>query len=299
MGTNFVTWDVPAFLMISGMLLLKPDKTITYQTCLKKYIKRILLALFIFGIPFSCMEIFMDTRKVSFSMFPKSVLNVITGNSWDHLWYLYTLIGIYLFLPVIKAFTDTCSKETFQYVLAVLFVFNLCIPIFNQLWEIEVAFELPVKTIHLFYFLMGKYLDDELPPILRKKKTVLLGIAITLFAKVIFCKLQMAYEDVFHNDLDRILTMALTILIFSALKGVSFKKINSQSLWRADRLCFGVYIIHPVFIHFFYKFLKISPISFEHRWAVASIGFWVLFTICSFFTSWVMSQIKPLKKYVL
>ena len=57
-NTVLMNWAVPVFLMITGELLLDRAKEITIKKCFNKYIRRIVLALFIFGVPFSLLEIF-------------------------------------------------------------------------------------------------------------------------------------------------------------------------------------------------------------------------------------------------
>ena len=62
---HLMTWAVPIFFMVSGALLIDEHKEITYSFIWKKYCKRIILALVIFGVPFSMMEIFVNTREIS------------------------------------------------------------------------------------------------------------------------------------------------------------------------------------------------------------------------------------------
>lgn len=69
-------------------------------------------------------------------------------------------------------------------------------------------------------------------------------------------------------------------------------------LWRVDRLCFGAYLIHPLFIQFVYRFLKITPIRFK-IYPVMTLLFCLIFVCLSFLASWIMRKIKILKKYVL
>lgn len=47
---------VPVFVMISGCLFLRTDKIITYSILFRKYVKRIALALLLFGLPMSLAE---------------------------------------------------------------------------------------------------------------------------------------------------------------------------------------------------------------------------------------------------
>ena len=50
----------------------------------------------------------LSNKRIWFSMsfslsdVGEAVYLTIIGKTWDHMWYLYTLIGIYLVLPVLK-----------------------------------------------------------------------------------------------------------------------------------------------------------------------------------------------------
>lgn len=121
-GNVLMNWAVPIFFMITGSLLLRKNNDLTYKKVIFKYLKRIVLALFIFGVPFSIMEIYMDTRTLDISMILSAIVNVITGNSWSHLWYLYTLIGVYMILPMLKAFVDRCDHQQIEILLIIIYI---------------------------------------------------------------------------------------------------------------------------------------------------------------------------------
>ena len=69
-------------------------------------------------------------------------------------------------------------------------------------------------------------------------------------------------------------------------------------LWIVDRLCFGAYLIHPLFIQFTYRFLKAIPINFS-LYPVVTVLFALLFIELSFAASWIMRKKEFLRKYVL
>mgnify|MGYP004605961507 FL=1 len=279
-------WAVPVFLMITGALLLKKEKVITYGICIKKYCKRILLALFIFGVPFSMIELFMSRRTVSWTMPLQSLMNVITGNSFSHLWYLYALIGLYLVLPFFKAALDDMSEVQLQIFLLILFIFAFCLPCFEMI-GVEIAFTVPI-TYTAFYAVLGKYLYEKDGHI--SKFICLLALLVCL---IVVC--------VFRIDgYDHPITAVESICIFLLFKGLSVKnEVRKQRLWKLDRLCFGVYLIHPVFIHFTYRALKITPISFGDMYWLMMFVFGVAYIACAFMGSWLMAKIKPLREYVL
>lgn len=285
-------WAVPVFLMITGALLLKKDKTISYDICIKKYCKRILLALFIFGVPFSIMMIFMEIKQVSPLMILQAVMNVIKGESFGHLWYLYVLIGIYLVLPAIKSATDNMEKKAIETFLSVLFLFNFCIPVIERLADIDIAFMVPLTTFSIFYIVCGHYLEEYAEV---DRKIVIAGFVGTLVAAIIVALISGSGDYLGYDSPIICLAGIFSFLLF---KGTDIKNVRKEWIWNVDRLCFGVYLIHPVFIHFTYRLLKITPVSFDLYW-LAMPAFGVIFVVVTFFGSWVMSRIKPLKKYVL
>lgn len=58
-------WAVPVFLMITGALLL--GKEASYSKCFQ-YCCRVILALFVFGIPFAAMKLVAETKEFPASM---------------------------------------------------------------------------------------------------------------------------------------------------------------------------------------------------------------------------------------
>ena len=54
---DLVTWCVPIFLLISGYLFLNPERTLTYPVMIKKYCRRIALAILLFGVPYAASEL--------------------------------------------------------------------------------------------------------------------------------------------------------------------------------------------------------------------------------------------------
>ncbi len=291
---SLTKWCVPAFFMVTGALLLRKDKEISVKDCIWKYAKRMLLALVIFGIPYALLMIYFDTKKISLGMIPESIIRVINGDSFGHLWYLYTLIGIYLFLPFIKLFVNNASMQLFKYTMILMFIFNFCFPFINALTGLDIAFKLPLTTYPAFYLLMGYYIYNERPEWAERKWMAVAGIVISAVIIIAVGIARGPIESVmsYHSPV----AVLFTVSIFMLFNGI--KKESTERLWKTDRLCFGVYLIHPLFIQFCYKFLHIIPTG-NSLYPVLSIAFAAAFVVIAFIASWVMSLIKPLKNYVL
>ena len=102
---------IPCFLMITGCLLLDPKKDINFNK-IKKYLIRIIGALAIFGFTFCFIEnIFNHGFNNIPNLLYKSFINLITGNSWSHMWYLYMLIGIYIITPILRTFVKNTNYK--------------------------------------------------------------------------------------------------------------------------------------------------------------------------------------------
>lgn len=298
-GYSMMHWSVPIFFMITGALLLKKERNITTKICMRCYVKRILLALFIFGVPFSWMEIFIDTQKISFqNIFLGFFLSILIGKSWGHLWYLYILIGIYLILPVIKAFTDKCSRAELRNVVVILFVFDIMIPFVEKAVNINVEFSIPITAYSMFYLLAGKYLNDETPKCLSSKliNAILLMFCMAAMVEINYFFYPKAIEYLGYSSP---IVAGMCMLVFALAKEICVSDKYIDMLWAVDRLCFGAYLIHPVFTNFFYKFLKLTPLTFGALYPIGIFVFWCVFVLCGFLSSKIMSCIKPLKKYVL
>lgn len=88
----------------------------------------------------------------------------------------------------------------------------------------------------------------------------------------------------------------LAVTLFLILKDFKFNEYNW--LWEIDRLCFCVYLIHPVFINFMYKFIKITPLNIKII-PIGIVMFFLIFVIVSFMSSWILNKIPILIPTIL
>ena len=300
-------WAVPIFFMITGALLLRPEKAVTYAVCLKKYVRRILLALLIFGIPFAGLIAFHGGARGS-ALILASVAAPFTGKSFSHLWYLYALIGIYLILPLLRAFAGKAEKREYRVLLAVLFVTVFLIPSVNRITGARIAFSVPLGY-PVFYVLTGYYVTRFGKRLAGAAYAVPIAALIALLIVFAVTGTASGEWELYDDPLQAV----LSILIFSAVCCGRTGETHTEHaagtqpgprtrreliLWRIDRLCFGAYLVHPVFIHFCYRFLKITPVSFGNPYA-ASVGFAAVFILAGFAASRLFSLIGPLRKHVL
>ena len=72
------------FFMITGALLLNSERKIEYKDCIRKYCRRIILALIVFSIPFAAL-IKISEGINGIKLISGSILAMFTGDSFAHL----------------------------------------------------------------------------------------------------------------------------------------------------------------------------------------------------------------------
>lgn len=147
---NLCKWHVPVFFMLTGALLL--NRPVSPRDCICKYAKRMLLALIVFGIPYALMICYFETGTIVPRMLLDSITMTLSNRSFSHLWYLFTMIGIYAVLPILKLIVDKASKGMLRYLLAVLFVFCFCVPFINEWTGLALAFNTPFGSYVIFLY---------------------------------------------------------------------------------------------------------------------------------------------------
>lgn len=283
-------WCVPVFFMITGMLFLDENKKVEPKQWGLKYAKRIVLALCVFGIPYAFLKK-VTLCGVSFELIINCIISVLTNDGFSHLWYLYTLIGIYVSMPVLKIFSSNASKAEFNWVLICMFILDFCFPLLSYIININIAFK-SIFIYPFFYVLLGHWLNVNKE---RFDNKVLLLISILCIIVIIFLnKINWMSKAFTQYNSPLIVLLASTVFLLFIKKDWKVKQI----IWHIDRLCFGVYLIHPLFIQFMYRFIKLTPVNFIH-YKLITVLFSLGFIIISFIASYLMSQIKILKKYIL
>ncbi len=285
-------WSVPIFVMVTGSLLLRTDKNIQYNIVLKHYIPRIIYALFLFGIPFAWLEIVSNENTFNIFQLFNAFKNVLTGNLWDHMWYLYMIIGLYLFIPVIKIFLNNAKKNDIIYILFILFIFLSLMKFVKEIFGFSLGIQFPINSVYLFYLILGYYLSTI------ENRNKIIPFVFILFPICINILLAynlipyMTLENSFHYDSPLVVSMAIGIFMF-------FKRIKNDNkiLKELAHLTFGVYLVHPLFINIIYKVLKITPQKYSLI-IVLCITFPIVI-LSSFLFTYLVKKIRIIGNYIL
>lgn len=305
---DLITWCVPLFVLISGYLFLNPAKKISYKQMLAKYCRRILLALFLFGVPYSCLELIAVERTFRVGMLGEAVVMVCTGKTWSHMWYLYMILLLYLVTPALKWILAKIPPAVLYAVMAFFVLGSSILPFVKKLFELEQLVVLPDGSIYFFYYLCG-YLfacaneraGSKGGTVDAVRRKIAFAVLVCLFGGMVCSRLfgdysvQMAYNYPFT-------VLASLLMMWLAQSRERSKALNEGGkstvmLGKISALCFTIYLIHPVFLNVFYKFLHITLLDFPIWFSLP--GIFLLVSVLSVIVAWVLYQVPMLKKWVL
>ena len=309
---DLVTWCVPIFLMISGYLFLNPERTLTYPVMIKKYCRRIALAILLFGVPYAASELVVAERTFRVMMIPEALKMTLTGHTWSHMWYLYLILFLYLITPLLKKVLRVLPVWGVAAVMAVIFLGSSVAPFLNKVLDVNSIPVLPDGGVYFLYYLCGylfavrevcvdKGRDaggqmvesgsgrsagentewcGETQNVESRAWNVWLIAAAVLIMGMILSRtlagfsIQMAYNYPF--------TVLLAVLLFAAgwngggdgaaLAAREKDRIHRISWQEAGALSFAVYLVHPVYVNLLYKFVKITPFTVLEQCGVQSVA---------------------------
>lgn len=246
---NLSSWAVPVFFMISGFCILGNDQECTYRWVLG-HIKKYVGILFTFGWFYALLERVYTAKAISLPVFGLSLLDVINGKLWAHMWFIYSIIGIYLVLPIIKPFIMQKEKNIY-YISGLLFVFTILVPAVNEWLNLTIGIDFPM-TGYLFYVTAGAMLA-RCRPIDKKYMNLVLGIA----AVMIFVYFLAGKDRVYSYTSLPVCIMALCIFVL-VIKNK--KEFDGNRLINLSKCTLGIYLIHPFFLNLMIKFFHIYPL---------------------------------------
>lgn len=247
---------------------------------------------------FSLLKEIGSTGSIDINVFLLSAIDIFTDSGFGHMWYLYELFGIYLCLPVIKTFVNYSNKKTIEFILLSLFVFGFFLPTAFSLFKLKVGFHVAL-AYPILYLLLGYYLSEYQRVINKFVDIILIIIMCTVIISTNLISIETAQALTAYTSP---ITAIYSCVVFRfIIRDTSFRiseDITYNKIWRLDRKCFSIYLVHPIIIHFVYRFLKITPLKFVN-YQIITVIFFLAFAVLSYVAATILYSIKLLKDYIL
>jgi len=151
---------VPLFIMLTGALLLQPNKANeSLQVFFKKRWNRIGIPILFWGAIFFAWNFFVKGQALTVI----SVLQGVLAGPYVHFWYVYILVGLYLVTPLVRVLVVHADWKIIKYFLLIWFVGTGIMPLLTLYANISPQTVWFNQNVFLFtgllgYFILGAYI---------------------------------------------------------------------------------------------------------------------------------------------
>jgi len=272
------------FLMITGALLV--SKNIDLKKFLKTRFSRILFPFLFWSLVYLFLE-YCDSSRPLITIIQQSFY----FGAYYHFWYIYVLIGIYLFIPILSVFLVHADKKNIQYFLIIwsIWLINNMHIFKDFLPNIDLVY----FSGYLGYVVLGYYLHNiyKKPNATKYWVALLLGYAITVLGTSVATQNYNHLETIFYQYLDAniVIMAAATFLIFKYFINQTTRFITFLS-----RRSYGVFFIHPLFLYF----LNAYNLIFSELWILDIIVKTVLVSILSWGSIYFLNKLPKGKMFI-
>lgn len=294
-GVGFIA--VPLFFMMSGYLLLNDERTMDVSVLLKHRIPHLLIPLITWsGIIMVLYSYLFNDMSISFYI--DESIKILSEPIAVHLWYLYTLIAIYVLSPIIYGGLKNLDRKghILVFVLVVLVSVKTMLQVvlpneYARFLSIDIIDKMSIFSGHLCTFILGYYLGNSK----KKVPNILLFALIIVVLGIITCGTYYltikngAFTQTFHNQGSgyQVLLAALVLLIAK-------QNLNKPLRWKFldikpfVSLSFGIYFIHIPIIDIISR-TSIQNNCFKHTAVLTVIIYFASFLIIK-----TLATIKPI-----
>lgn len=243
-------WSVPVFVMISGILLLRPEKSESLGGFYGRRLRRILIPTVFWTIVFTLLA-YAESRARGVSLSPAYlVINILLGVPHYHMWFLYMLAGLYVFTPFFRKIVQQSSPKELLFLVVLLFAMSLVSYGFEFIYPGVPMVFTTRSMLYLPYFFAGCLLAAWKNPPATGVLIALLALSVglaTLGTYLLHLKFGGARGFYFYGELSAaVVPMSLCVLLL--LKKFFGSARPSRRMREIAALTFGVYLIHPLFI---------------------------------------------------
>lgn len=247
-------FSVPIFVMLSGALLLPKDYGIS--VFLKKRLLRLLLPFIFWSFIYILNSLYwrvQDGEKLQFVDTTKNILMQFRDGSSLHFWYIYMIVGLYLFIPIIGKWVRNATEKEMLYFLGI-WLFTL---IFNQpiIENFKPDIDLSYFTGFLGYLILGYYLTvksftNQKRLNIISSTLLLVGLLSTIFGTYLVFYFKNEYVSTFYECLSPNIFL-FSMGLFLLLKN---KDISNRILVKIRNfICkysYGIFLVHVLVLSY-------------------------------------------------
>ena len=299
---SFAQWSVPVFFMISGALFLSSSKPNNIKRLFGKNLLRIVYAFLFWS---AIYVLYSDGLDTSLKI---ALISILKGPA--HFWFMKVMIGIYLFVPILKCVV--ANQQVFRYLVLfsvittfVVSPFFVHIGMFNEQWRVLMrnyydGFGI-ISLEFISYFVLGYYLYTSS---LRKrvKYFIYLSGILGLVGSALGTHICSHYMDLtfgyFYDDTHPfVMLVAVAVFVFAKEHCKTYSPSVRRAIVDLSNCSLGIYLVHPLFMFIMKDYFALDSSSYNPLFFI--LVFSTMIFILSYMLVKVVSYIPYLKRTVV
>ncbi|MDO4261048.1 MAG: acyltransferase family protein [Eubacteriales bacterium] len=294
---------VPVFFMISGILFM--EKTVSLKSLYGKYIARIFASWALWSAFYALID-YAASRKDGNASLGYFAERFLKGHY--HLWFLPTLIVVYMLLPMIQRVVVGCPGFLMKYFGALVLIGvigreTLAPYVHNAGWDgLWDNFSIPLVSVGVIYFVLGYCLYQKKNWISAKAGFAMYVLAAATMAAVngihaVWAGGHRSSASVYLG-LGVLLTSAgLFTCLLQTIPEKGFSDRQKKILREVSDCTFGIYLMHTFFIEQVYRRVGLTQEMFP---TLVSIVFFFALTFgISLAGAWCLRRIPVIRRWAL
>lgn len=261
----------PLYLLIAGYISLNKNESLL--STLKTRVLNLLLPLVAWTAIYLFYNHIVNGSTASFSL-----LETLSTPAYPHLWFIYTLILLYLVTPLLNTFIQHGSQQRINYIIAIWLALASVYMLFDNFKDsvLESHPVLAPSNIDMVVYLSGFYIIGGV--VRRYKLAPKVTIAAIIFILSAVLTAVMCYSlsistnqpnDIFlFYSAPTIVTLALACFFMLLNAQLQFTQRINLAIRGLTRLSMGIFFIHMLVLE---TLLRLLPVDFENYYAILSI----------------------------
>jgi surface polysaccharide O-acyltransferase-like enzyme len=300
-------WAVPAFVMLSGMMILpKADETSVIHLMWRRVI-RMLMVYVIWSAVYSVYNVYVLDRIYAPTKLKTFIDGCFSGEL--HMWYIPMITGLYIVSPILAVLVKKLEKRWAVYWLSGMFLFSSVIPflikldikfISTILESINGYMDLQFLGGWTLYFVLGYYIRQH--DFSKKEKftvyvLALAALAFTLERTVLYGMRTGAAFGIQNYEYPNIYLMGIGIMVFfkEEVSRLHLSDVMKKFIAKLSGLTFGIYLSHVLLLRIFCA-CGINLQLAHPALSIPAVGFFVFVT--GALLTWIIHKIPVVGKYI-
>ncbi|GAB1579781.1 acyltransferase [Bordetella petrii] len=237
-----VRWCVPVFVMVSGALLLDHERPTDARHFYLRRATRICAPLVFWTLFYLAWRTgldWWDDGRLDLSFWPRKVAE---GAPYYHLWYLYMIVGLYLFAPLVRALYERSQPAARRLWVVGILGIAILDALYRQALGAGQGFFLTWFLPYLGYFVAGRMIYTGELRMPRPGLVLMLSVLATAWGVSALSdtgRLNLYFYDYF--------SITVPFMSLAAFQWI-MNTPRVPPLSTLAPLTFGVYLIHPLFL---------------------------------------------------